>query len=292
VGGTIIWQLCDNRFTQLDTTSSYTAYALGADGRLLYVEAAAPANASLTPAHITLWLADTASPARRTALLTLPLFLDGNRVGWLSDIAWTGPNTFIGLAQDFSVAGEPLGCPFTRDSVFAEGGAVVAGTIGPGGATIAMITGTLGATGYSLAQDGASIVFTLRDDLRLFKVPRPGGTATPVATVTTTTGNRLLGVSCRESVCVVAVNPVTLNVLPLVPGSCPGLRTGPRELRRVSLADGTTQVILTAGAIIATPQVSPLSGDVVAQVGGSAGHLQTFRSPGGGDLHLYPGLVP
>jgi hypothetical protein len=288
-GGTRIWEFCDKRVVEADTTTSYTAYALGADGRLLYVEAAAPTNATGTPTRRTLWLADSATPTVRTGLLALPLFIGPRRVAWLSDLAWTGPATFIALAQDFSIAGAPFGCPVKADSVFADSGAVVVGTISNGHATIDIVPGTTGATAYSLAESGASIVFTMRDDLRLFKVPRAGGVATSVATVTTTAGSRLAGVSCKVATCLVAADPLLLDIAGI--GGCSGVKAGPKELRSVSIADGSAQVILTAADIITTPQVSPVSTDVIAQVGGNPGHLQTFKSASGGDLHLYHGVI-
>src|SRR5579862_9420510 len=35
-GGSRLWQWCDNRATQLDSSSSFTAYALSSSGALLY----------------------------------------------------------------------------------------------------------------------------------------------------------------------------------------------------------------------------------------------------------------
>jgi len=42
---------------------------------------------------------------------------------------------------------------------------------------------------------------------------------------------------------------------------------------------------------VVTPRISPTSGDVVAQVGGVWGHLQTVSSAAS-NLHLYHGLIP
>jgi hypothetical protein len=56
------------------------------------------------------------------------------------------------------------------------------------------------------------------------------------------------------------------------------------------------QVLRTFGVanglpVVATPRISPVSGDVVVQVGGTIwGHLQTFGL-GNADLHLFPALV-
>ena len=151
-GGTRIWQLCDNRATQGDSVNSFAAYALGTDGRLIYVEAAAHAGllAPAAPDESTLWLADSAAPFQRRPLLTLPTFVGSTRVAWLADIAWTGPTTFIALGQDFPLLGH---CNFCgpMDSIF-YGVAVVRGTITATGATLAIVPGTAGATSYSFAE--------------------------------------------------------------------------------------------------------------------------------------------
>lgn len=292
-GGTRIWQLCDNRATETDSVTSFQAYALGADGRLLYAEATAPAGAQSTaPSETTLWLTDSTAPFQRQALLTLPMFAGSTRVAWLADIAWTGPATFIALAQDLSLLGH---CHFCGpiDSIF-YGQAVVRGTITATGATLTVVPGTLGATGYSFAENGASIVYTLRDDRQLYKVAAAGGTATVVGVVTPNGIAQLLGVSCRASNCVVAVDAVTLTSAPANgPIIFPSINVGAFELRAMSLTTGIAQVLRTGAAatVFATPQVSPVTGDVVAQVGGAFGHLQTFTSSGS-DLHLYQGLLP
>ena len=289
-GGTRIWQLCDERATQTDSVNSFLAYALGADGRLLYAEAVSRSGArSTAPSETTLWLADSAAPFQRRALLTLPTFAGATPVSWLADIRWTGPTTFIALAQDFSALGHCKNCG-PLDSIF-YGQAVVRGTIAATGATLQVVSGTNGATSYSLAEHGALMVFTLRDDRRLFKVPAAGGTATSVGIVSPNGSAQLLGVSCRGSTCVVAVDPVTLSGATGNAITFGQLNGGATELRGISLTTGVVQVIRTTAALVATPQISPVTGDVVAQVGGAFGHLQTFTSSGS-DLHLFQSLVP
>ena len=294
-GGTREWEFCDNSSTRADTSSSAIAYALGADGRLVYAEAVVRQGAqSLVPDRVTLWLADSATPLKRRSLLTLPLLFSSDTVSWLADIHWTGPATFVVLGQSFTAFAHCKGCG-AFDSTWTGGGVVLSGTITASGATVQPISGTSGASGYSLAEGGASVVFTRAHDRNLYKVPVGGGAATSVATVTTE--GELLGVSCKGSTCVVASDRVTLSSTtafaaiamcdnsPLPPISCPG------ELRTVSLATGTVQIVKTNPAIIATPQISPTSGDVVVQIGGGFGHLQT-EAAATSDLHLYPGLVP
>lgn len=303
-GGSRIWEWCDNRQTQSDSATSFTAYALASDGRLLYVEAVAPANSASFPRQITLWLADSAAPLTRTALLTLPLNL-GMPVTWLSDIAWTGPSSFIALGQIFGSVPH-CGTCFTADTTFADStvvggvqaasGIVVVGSIVSGHATVQAVSGTEGATGYSLAENGTSIVFIHRDDTRLFKVPATGGTAVVVATVTMS-DQQLLGVSCKDSTCLVAADAVTLFSDATAPPTYPMVTVGPKELRAVSLSTGVVQILVSAGTspatpVIAAPQISPTSGDVVVQIGGVWGHLSTCTGCGTSDIHLYPGLVP
>src|SRR4029077_3662526 len=98
---------------------------------------------------------------------------------------------------------------FSSDSIFINTpGTVVAGTIAGNHATLQPVTGTDGATGYSLAEGGASIVFIRRDDAQLYKVPVGGGTA-----VATQTGAlpQLVGVSCKGSTCLVATDALIFS---------------------------------------------------------------------------------
>ena len=311
-GGTRLWQLCDSRAPQGDTVSSFTAYALGADGRLLYVESVAPRTFPSFPSKITLWLADTAKPFARTALLTLPIPGLGTPAGWLSDIEWIDPSTFIALGQNYGNAyhTDPRFIPPipTQDTLFADSilsssggpstgsGVVLVGTIAGTQATVRAISGSEGATSYARTTDGATLVITKRDDLRLYKLPFSGGAATVVATVTPIQG-QLVGVSCQLSSCIVASDPMLLFDGGTVYRQVihyPTLLTGPRELRSVSLSSGAVQVVWSggnSGPVVVTPRISPTSGDVVAQVGGVWGHLQTVSSAAS-NLHLYHGLIP
>ena len=196
-GGSQRWQLCDSRATQNDSVGSFTAYALGNDGRLLYVEAVAPKAFPSFPAKITLWLADTAKPFARTALLTLPIQGLGTPVSWLSDIEWIDGSTFVALGQNFATAAhsDPRRGATTQDTVFADSilssdgvnatgsGVVLLGTITGAQATVRAIAGSEGATSYARTTDGATLVITKRDDRRLYRLPFAGGAATVVATV-------------------------------------------------------------------------------------------------------------
>ncbi|HEY8061493.1 MAG TPA: hypothetical protein VID74_01790, partial [Gemmatimonadales bacterium] len=244
------------------------------------------------PRQITLWLADTAHPLNRTALLTLPAALPS--VTWLADLAWTGPNSFIALGEVFA-SFPHCGVCFNADSVWINSpGSVVVGTIAGDHATLQPVPGTDGATGYSLAENGASIVFLRRDDAQLYKVPVGGGTAVALQTGAIP---QLVGVSCKGSTCVVATDALTFSNGDVGPPIFPSVAMGPKELRAVSLRDGAIQVLRSLGTspavpIIAVPKISPTSGDVVVQIGGVWGHLQTNSGAGSSDLHLYPAIVP
>lgn len=287
-GGTRTWSLCDDRATQVDSVNSFTAFALGTDGRLLYVEALSRSGAqSTSPSVMKLWLADSAAPFVRRALLSLPTFAGTSPVSWLADISWTGPASFIALGQDFSILAHCLNCG-PVDSIF-YGSAVVRGSIGTGSTVLQAVAGTEGATSYSFAENGASIVFTKRDDRRLYKVAAAGGTAAAVGVVTPNGGAQLLGVSCKGSTCVVAVDIVTLSSA--TTGITFPSSSGGAELRALSLTTGLSQLLRGFGGLVATPRISPITGDVVAQVGGAFGRLQSNTSSAS-DLHLYLGLMP
>jgi hypothetical protein len=322
-GGTRVWQLCDNRAVRNDTMSSYAAYALSSDGKLLVAEATAPVNLEFESLPtVSLWLSDTAKPYVRTTLLRLPQNVGGFGVTWLAELRWTGPNSFLALAQQLVTlphCGECKCFPCPRDSIFSEAGMVVAGVISGGTATLHTIAGTDSATSYSLAENGASIVFTRHHDLQLFKVPIGGGSPVPVPVQRTVPDTaalvtaELAGVSCRGSSCVVASDGIMLtdqysspacigNVCEIfanylvVPGNPPAFR--PMMLQLVSLVTGTTTVVQqdTGGAsqVFASPQLSPTSGDVVVQRGGVWGHLQRFATleRGNGRLMLLKSIVP
>jgi hypothetical protein len=318
VGGTRVWELCDNRAVRNDTVSSYSAYALDSTGRLLLAEALSSTgfNSSF-PFHIRLQLTDTATPYVRTTLLTLPVTVGNTAVTWLSDLQWTGPNTFIALGQQFGSAPHCSMCacqPCPTDTIFADAGIVLTGTLVGNQAMLQAVTGTDSATGYSLAEGGSSIVFTRHHDLRLFKVPVGGGTSVPlpihrdVPDTADFISAELAGVSCKSSTCIVAQDAIFLSDQYSAPfpffafctrSPCEVfaqfLSSGGMVLRRVSLTSGSDLVIQSNGTrVMAEPQISPVSGDIVVQLGGIWGHLQTFATigRGNGELHLLKGLVP
>ena len=281
-GGTRFWQWCDNRGTQRDSSNSFTAFALGTDGRLLYVETTVPQAFPFQTQQVALWLADSASPFRRRALAMLPVTVGDSLINWFADMAWTGPNTFLAVGQQYLPEGTSAG---TIDSVFRPE-ILVRGTITGQGAALAAVPGTAGATGYSVAEGGTSIVFTHVDNVNLMKVPATGGAPVVVGPVTPRAGVQLLGVSCQGTTCVAAVGPARLSPLTGAQQS-PG--SGPYELRSVDLVTGAATTILSRSQVLSSPLLLA-SGNVVAQVGagnGRFGMISAFQT-----LHLYKALVP
>jgi hypothetical protein len=318
-GGTRLWQLCDNRAVRDDSMNSYAAFAMDTAGHLLVAEAVSNTHTDLFALPFTtLWLADTAHPYVRTTLLALPITVGTTPLTWLADLAWTGPSTFIVLGQQVNTVPHCVKAPLpppdlpivatqcnSRDTLWVDaGGVVLRGVIAAGHATLQAIAGTEGATSYSLAENGASINFTLKHQVLLFQVAATGGAPLPVPGTGPQSAGELMGVSCKGSTCVYARDEVTLDPHGssfwfLGDFATP---TGSMELHRVSLSSGADEIVQSnrTNVIFATPQISPVSGDVVAQLGGGWGHLETFATralpilwdpDGNSVLHLYRGLV-
>src|ERR1019366_2781635 len=101
-----------------------------------------------------LWLADPAHPYVRTTLLVLPIVVGTSPITWLADLAWTGPNTFVVLGQQFNTVPHCVTAPLpislqlatqcnSRDTIWADsGGVVLRGTIAAGHATLQTVAGT------------------------------------------------------------------------------------------------------------------------------------------------------
>jgi hypothetical protein len=254
---------------------------MGRDGRLLYVEIVTPRLFPFQTPDTKVWLADSSAPFRRRLLVTLPVVIGDSTINWFADLTWTGPNTFIGLGQQYlPEAGPPI------DSVY-RGQFVVRGAINDQGAVLTAVAGTAGATSFSLAEDGASIIFTRIDNTNLLKVPADGGVPEIAASATARTGVQLFGISCRNSTCVTAVGPARLSALT---GSTEAVGSGPFELLSVALATGTASTVLSRSQVLSSPLLLR-SGDVIAQLGAGYGRLQTNNS-GAQALHLYKALVP
>jgi hypothetical protein len=170
-GGTRSWEYCDNRPSQADSSSSFTAFALGLDGRLLYVESVAPTKIAFAGGTRTLWLADSAHPSRRTALATLPLYFGADTVTDFAEMRWIGPSDFLALGQKWEIANHCFNCD-TYDSIYV-GVNIVHGTITGSTAAITRIAGTDSASALAVTDDG-SIVFTRRHSPTLYTIPLGG----------------------------------------------------------------------------------------------------------------------
>ncbi len=275
-GGTRQWQFCDNRAAQIDSLNSFSAFAMGADGRLIYAESVSPRRFPFDTARVSIWLADSATPFRRTELVRLPITLGDSVINWIADLKWTGPVTFTALGQRAVVVGHCATCS-TVDSVF-YGEYVLRGTITGGTATFAVVPGTVGTTAYAITDDGASILFAQVNNTNLMKVPATGGTPVVVATGIVAPGGQVFGLSCTEAKCVVGT------------GFLPDAGGGPFELRGVALGTGAVTTLLSNGQPLSMPLLTS-TGDVVAQLGPMYGRMRTFQATAL-SLHLYKGLLP
>ena len=289
-GGRRLWEMCDNQAGHGDSTDSFTAFALGRDGRLLYQEVSARIGTEV-PTTKALWLADSARPFTRRKLITLPITLGGTFVDWLADLAWTGPADFIGLAEEYFPVPHCFQCS-AEDSAFV-GKFVVRGHIDATGATLTPISGTEGANVFALAEGGNAIVFARRGSNALQGVAAAGGTAVLLSTVGAQ--NTIAGIACRDVTCIVATDQLVL--LPsLSPGPFPSLNAPAGTLYRVNLTTGAavlrrSNTATGTGAMYASPLILPNGTDVIVQSGGIAGRLHTASSALG-DLYLYKGILP
>jgi hypothetical protein len=264
-GGTQRWSHCDERAGAADSSKSFSAPALAEDGRLLYLQALA-LRGRINPDRTTLWLADSANPLVRRALLTFPTNLGGRGVSWLTDAEWTGANAFIARAGLLNLAQACSACPY--DTTVVSTG-LVRGTIAAGGATLSFVPGADDLSFHALAEGAASIVF-LRDAATIFRVPTTGGT--PVAIGTLPTGGTTTGIACRLSECLVTQTGPR-------PSPATGLET---RMYRIRLATNTIDLVRTELGRWAGPVILPSGGDVAMQ--SSTGPTR--------DLYLFKGLIP
>ncbi|MDX2260631.1 MAG: hypothetical protein SFU84_02895 [Gemmatimonadales bacterium] len=263
-GGTRRWELCDTRFEAADSGKSYSAPALNSDGQLLYISALARRGRD-APDRTTLWLADSALPFQRRALISFPINVGGQGVSWLSDAQWTGPESFIARAGLLNVQRACPNC--TLDTTVVPAG-VVRGTITPTGATLSFVPGAESPEVMALAENGGVIVF-MRSFTEVLRVPATGGTPTLVAALPTSA--RVTGISCRGSEC----------VLTQLGGTVAGGGEGTR-IYRIRLATNAVDLLTTVAGRWAGPVLLPTGGDVV---------MQASTTPTR-DLYLFKGLLP
>jgi len=263
-GGSRRWELCDTRFEAADSGKSYSAPALNSDGQLLYLSALARRGRD-GPDRTTLWLADSALPFQRRALISFPVNVGGQGVSWLTDAQWTGPETFIARAGLLSVAEQCRGC--SLDTTVVPSG-MVRGTITPTGATLSFVPGAESPTVVSLAESGASLVF-VRGSAEVRRVAATGGTSSLVGTLPSS--DRVTGLSCQASNCIVTQLGDT------VAGGGEGTR-----VYRIRLATNAIDLLTVVAGRWAGPVLLPTGGDVV---------MQASTTPTR-DLYLFKGLLP
>lgn len=263
-GGSRRWELCDTRFEAADSGKSYSAPALNSDGQLLYISALARRGRD-GPDRTTLWLADSALPFQRRALISFPINIGGQAISWLTDAQWTGPESFIARAGLLNVQRACLNC--TLDTTVVSSG-MVRGTISSTGATLSFVPGAESPRVVALAENGASLVF-MRDFMEVRRVAATGGASTLVGTLPT--GSQVTGLSCRGSDCLVTQ----------LGGTVPGGGEGTR-VYRIRLATNAIDLLTTVAGRWAGPVLLPTGGDVVMQ----ASTIPTR------DLYLFKGLLP
>ncbi len=209
-GGSISWERCEARpqYTgSTDTTENFPALAMGADGRLLYVELIgdidrSPGRPSHRPlhSHADLWLSDSASPfTARRKLLTLyhndPLghaTVPPTEINYLADVQWVGPREFVSLASNLRPDGYTT--PF----------GLVRGTIVADSAVLQVVQGAASVWRWSIALGGATAVFTEDSlSLTLRRVELAGGPVTTLVTIAADSHRRIVDLSCRGDLCLV-----------------------------------------------------------------------------------------
>ena len=264
-GGTSRWQLCDTRADRADSVKSFSAPALGANGRLLYQEALSRRGRTAPEATV-LWLADSATPFTRRALLTLPTNIGGRGISWFTEAAWIGPDEFVARTGWLTYEVTCTGC--ATDSVLTDI-ALMRGVITATGVTLTTVPGTPGITRYALAENGTSFI-VVRTTNALERLPVAGGTSTAVATLPR--AGTISGLSCRGSECL-----VTQYVARPLPAS--GLDTW---FYRVNLSTNTVTSLRLETGLWTGPVLLASGGDAVVQ----------FSSAGARDLYLFKGLLP
>lgn len=264
-GGTSRWNLCDTRSDRADSIKSFSAPALGTDGRLLYQEALSRRGRP-NPEATVLWLADSARPFVRRALVTLPTNIGGRPISWFTDAVWVGATDFIARTGQLTIDGACGACP--PDTLLA-GVALMRGTITATGVTLVTIPGTAGITRHALAENGASFI-VVRGSNALERLPVAGGTSTAVATLPRL--GTISGLSCRGTECL-----VTQYVERPPPAS--GLDTW---FYRVNLGTNTVTSLRLETGLWTGPVLLATGGDAVLQSSSAVAR----------DLYLFKGLLP
>ena len=260
-GGSIVWERCETRpeYTQsTDTTEIFPAFAMGADGRLLYAEVIRDIDRSpLRPghfpasAHADLWLGDSNSAftVRRKLLTLLRVDALGHAVvpptaiNYLINAEWVGQSTFVVEALNV-----------TPDSTFTRFG-LARGTITSDTTLLTVLPGTRALFKWSPAENGSSVIF-VEDSLSLTlrREALTGGTVTAVATIPPGARRNIIDVSCRGDFCLVLTNddavfPTRISTfwtVSLSTGAVTLLRTDQKTYTSAKLSPGANLVLVGA----------------------------------------------
>ncbi|MGH7523305.1 MAG: hypothetical protein ACREK8_03275 [Gemmatimonadales bacterium] len=254
-GGSATWVRCENRAPLIfsrDSDELFFTPALNPKGKLLYIEAVgynvnAPIPCLCLPFpngwHADLWTDDSGfAPGTRRRLMTLyrdhlGVVTDTLAVNWLSDVTWSGDNTFIALAGN-------LHPPIVLNS-FGVFRGIIAGT-----ASISLVDGTSGARLFSLARAGATIVF-VNDSLTIREISSTGGAVSVVAKIPVGDERYIRDLSCVADRCLVITSdgarpPQTFWSVTLTTGTIAILRIDDRGSTRARLSPDGTRVLVTA----------------------------------------------
>lgn len=258
-GGSIVWERCETRpeYTQsTDTTEIFPAFAMGADGRLLYSEVTrdidrSPARPSHFPlfAQADLWLGDSGSAFTvRRKLLTLyrndPLggpVVPSTAINYLVHAEWVGQKSFVVEALNL-----------LPDGTFTPFG-LARGEIGPDTTLLTMLPGTSALFKWSTAEKGTSVIFVDESlSLTLRRAAFTGGAVTVVATIPPGARRSIIDVSCRGDLCLVLTNddavfPTRISTfwtVSLATGAVTPLRTDQKTYTSATLSPAANLVLV------------------------------------------------
>ena len=256
-GGSAFWELCEAEKSLInpppanpgDSTTTLYGAALGADGRLIYVECVwlwlhgILDQESLNCANsgvISMWLADSAAPfTRRRRLFTLyrASQTTTSPVNNVLNVRWVGSAAFI--ASGYSLAAN-------SDVVFLG---LVYGTTGIN-PSLGIIPNTDRVRLSSPAEGNATLVFS-RDSLLVERMPLRGGTITSVAMLPALAGRALIDLSCKDELCLLLTQEPsgsgitsTFWTMDLATGAVMSLRTYPIALSSAQWSPGTNGVLV------------------------------------------------
>ena len=256
-GGSAFWELCEAEKSVInpppanpgDSTTTLYGAALGADGRLVYVECVwlwlhgSLHQESLNCANsgvISMWLSDSAAPfTRRRRLFTLYRTSPATTgpVNNLLNVRWVGSAAFI--ARGYSLAAN-------SDTVFLG---LVSGTTGAS-PSLGIIPNTDRIRLFSPTEGNATLVFN-RDSLAVERMPIRGGTITSVATLPALAGRALIDLSCKAELCLLLTQEPssagitsTFWTVDLATGAVVSLRSYPIALSGAQLSPGGNGVLV------------------------------------------------